>query len=387
MSERAERRVRGDAGDVLSTSPARPPTLSGEERRGSVVTASDASSGGTALLEITALTVRFGRANTQRGRGSGHLAVDGVSFAVNRGQTLGLIGESGSGKTTVCKVMAGLVEPTAGEALLDGQRLFPRSRTSRAARRRVQMVFQDPFASLDPGLRVADIVREPLRVHRIGSTGEQRDRVKELLELVGLDRGYLTRYPHQMSGGQLQRVAVARALALEPDLLLADEPLSALDVSIQAQVSNLLMRLQRDLGISILFVGHDLAAVRRLSDQVAVMFNGRIMEMGPADEVYGAPKHPYTLSLMSAAPQPSTKANSVSLTAQRREASADGDGGGCTHRVKCWLYENLGRPSRCQSEVPEIDSKREYVGSACHFSTELTHQPEYGRVLSNAQLA
>lgn len=344
------------------------------------------SDGGDApLLEVVGLRVQFGRASSRWRRPSGHVAVDGVSLTVNRGQTVGLIGESGSGKTTVCKVVAGLVRPTAGKAFFDGQLLSARSRRNRALTRRVQMVFQDPSASVDPGLRVIDIVREPLRVHRLGRAGRQRERAGELLELVGLDRDYLTRHPHQLSGGQLQRVAIAKALALEPDLLLADEPLSALDVSIQAQVSNLLMRLQRELGIAILFVAHDLAAVRRLSDRVAVMFRGRIVETGPPEKVYGSPRHPYTLSLMSAVPQPSTKiADPPRVVARERYYGEDG--GGCPYRTRCWLYEKLGGPAQCKTVAPEINSERGPSGSACHFSDEMGNQPEYDDVLVSAGL-
>lgn len=348
-----------------------------------------ASSGDThaerRLLEVSGLKVLLGGTSSLWPKRSGHPAVDGVSFVVNRGQTMGLIGESGSGKTTVCKVLAGLVRPTAGQALLEGQDLLAGPRHGRALTRRVQMIFQDPFASLDPGIRVLELVREPLRVHRLGTRREQRERVNELLELVGLNSAFLTRYPHQMSGGQLQRVAIARALALNPDLLLADEPLSALDVSIQAQVSNLLMRLQKELGISFLFIGHDLAAVRRLSDSVAVMYGGRIMERGTAEEVYGAPRHPYTVALMSAVPQPTTMA--AQQTRIKVRTQSEGISGGCRYRERCWLYESLGQPSACRSEEPEIVPEQGQRGAACHFSDQIISQPEYGQVLAGAELA
>lgn len=332
------------------------------------------------LLHVTGLRVVFAGQGSLWGRGPGHAAVDGVSFSVKRGHTLGLIGESGSGKTTVCRVLAGLVKPTEGCATLDGMDLFAANRRrADKVRPRIQMIFQDPFSSLDPGLRTIDIVREPLRAQRHGSTAEQEQRVAQLLELVGLNAGYMSRYPHQMSGGQLQRVAIARALALSPDLLLADEPLSALDVSIQAQVSNLLMRLQRELGISFLFIGHDLAAVRRLSDSVAVMFNGRLMEWGNAEEVYGAPSHPYTLALMSAVPQPAAS------TTPRIRLNTRTSGGtiseGCRYRGRCWLYERLGRPERCASEDPVQTPSAKGRGAACHFSHEIPSQPEYSEVL------
>lgn len=340
--------------------------------------------GAEILLEVRGLTVVFGGSGSPWSRRRGHVAVDGVDLSVERGRTLGLIGESGSGKTTVCKTLAGLVHPTAGTATLDGEDLFTGRRRSRALTRRMQMIFQDPFSSLDPGLPVAELIREPLRVHRVGSGPEQRDRVTQLLDLVGLGAAYLARYPHQMSGGQLQRVAVARALALEPELVLADEPLSALDVSIQAQVSNLLMRVQRDLGVSFLFIGHDLSAVRRLSDSVAVMFAGRVMETGPVTDVYDAPRHPYTVALMSAVPEPSTVQGRSRIVV--RGGTQDDSGNGCRYRSRCWLYQNLGRPPRCELEEPPLTRTGD-VAAACHYSDSLAGQPQYAEVLANAGLA
>ncbi len=232
-------------------------------------------------------------------------AVDGVDLEVDRGQTLGLVGESGSGKSTTARLIVRLIEPSEGTVEFDGTDLTTLDRGElRTMRRRIQMVFQDPYASLSPRLTVAQIVGEPLSVHGEASKADRDDRVGELLDQVGLDHRALDRYPHEFSGGQRQRIAVARALALEPDLVVCDEPVSALDVSIQSQVVNLLADLQERLGLAYLFISHDLSVVRHVSDRVAVMYLGRIVEEGPAGEVHDHPTHPYTEALLSAIPVP-----------------------------------------------------------------------------------
>jgi oligopeptide transport system ATP-binding protein len=334
------------------------------------------------LLQVRGLEVSFGGAFSARQRP--RAAVDGVDLTVERGRTLGLIGESGSGKTTVCKVLGGLVRPRGGTALLNGEDLLARRRRTRAMTRNVQMIFQDPFSSLDPAVRIGESVREPLHVNQIGTRREQRERVSEMLGLVGLSKAYLDRFPHQMSGGQLQRVAIARALALGPQLVLADEPLSALDVSIQAQVSNLLMDVQRRLGVSYLFVAHDLAAIRPLSDSIAVMYSGRIVESGDAADVYSKPKHPYTVALMSAVPEISSAGVNNRIT-MARSSTSDTDGG-CMYRSRCWLYESLGRPSRCSIDDPTI-SDEEGHDAACHYSADINRQPVYQRILTSIKNA
>jgi oligopeptide transport system ATP-binding protein len=250
------------------------------------------------------------------GRGRGILrsgtvvrAVDDVSFAIDEGETFGLVGESGSGKTTTGRCILRLIEPTSGEVRFKGDDVLQFSRTRmRQARREMQIVFQDPYSSLNPRMRVGTIVEEPLIIHRMGNRSQRRARVEELFGLVGLDPAQLTRYPHQFSGGQRQRIGLARALALNPSLVIADEPVSALDVSVQAQVINLLMDLQQRLQLTYLFIAHDLRLVRHICRRVAVMYRGRIVEMGPTERLFDAPAHPYTRALLSAIPIPDPKA-------------------------------------------------------------------------------
>jgi ABC-type oligopeptide transport system ATPase subunit len=232
-------------------------------------------------------------------------AVDDVSFDIFRGKTLGLVGESGSGKSTTGYCVLQVIRPTSGSVVYDGRELTEVSGEElRRTRRRMQLVFQDPHSSLDPRMTVGDIVEEPLAIHRVGTRRERRGRVRELLDTVGFDPSFTNRYPHEFSGGQRQRIGIARALALSPDLLVLDEPVSALDVSIQAQILNLLKDLQREFGLTYLFIAHDLAVVRTMSDRIAVMNEGKIVEMAQAEEVYGNPKHRYTRELLAAVPIP-----------------------------------------------------------------------------------
>jgi ABC-type oligopeptide transport system ATPase subunit len=255
------------------------------------------------LLEVRHLVKEFSRKKGLFGKASSVRAVDDVSFAIERGETFGLVGESGSGKTTTGRCILRLVEPTSGEVLFDGRDVLALSRGDlRRARRDMQIVFQDPFSSLNPRMRVAEIVEEPLIIHKLGSKEERRARVKELFDLVGLNPDHLRRYPHEFSGGQRQRIGLARALALNPSLIIADEPVSALDVSVQAQVVNLLMDLQQRLQLTYLFIAHDLRLVEHICSRVAVMYLGRIVEMGETAALFAAPRHPYTKALLSAIP-------------------------------------------------------------------------------------
>jgi oligopeptide transport system ATP-binding protein len=248
-------------------------------------------------------------------------AVDDVSFSVNRGETLGLVGESGCGKSTLARSILQLIEPTSGSVRFEGQEITGLShRQSRALRPRMQIVFQDPYSSLNPRKRIAQIVGDPMRLHGIVDRSGVRDAVRELLETVGLNPEHYNRFPHEFSGGQRQRIGIARALALKPQLIIADEPVSALDVSIQAQIINLLEDLQGEFDLTYVFVAHDLSVVRHVADRIAVMYLGKIVEIGPADAVYEKPIHPYTLSLLSAVPIPDPRAN-----AAREQIVLEGD--------------------------------------------------------------
>jgi len=255
------------------------------------------------LVEVRNLTKHFTRGGGFFQRGTVVKAVDGVSFTIDEGETFGLVGESGSGKSTTGRCMLRLIEPTSGEVRYRGEDVLAYSSGQmRAARRHLQMIFQDPYSSLNPRMRAREIVEEPLVIHRLGSKAERVARVAELFRLVGLDPAHLERYPHEFSGGQRQRIGLARALALEPKFIIADEPVSALDVSIQAQVVNLLMDLQQRLQLTYLFIAHDLRLVRHICRRVAVMYLGRIVEMGDTEALFANPAHPYTRALISAIP-------------------------------------------------------------------------------------
>ena len=308
-------------------------------------------------------------------------AVDGVSLAINRGETLGLVGESGCGKSTVGRTILRLYDPTAGRITFDGQDITTvKGSALRSVRRRMQMIFQDPYASLNPRMTAAGIVSEPLEIHNIGAAKDRRDRVRDLLATVGLDPNYGDRFPHEFSGGQRQRIGVARALALHPDLIVADEPISALDVSIQAQIINLLERLQGDLGLTYLFIAHDLSVVRHISDRIAVMYLGRIVEVAGSRELYKRPIHPYTVALLSAVPIPDPE-----VERRRRRIILAGDvpspsnpPAGCHFHTRCWLRERLGNPERCVAEAPELRTMDTGHQVSCHFAEEVDGSPEQG---------
>jgi oligopeptide transport system ATP-binding protein len=270
------------------------------------------------LLEVEDLVKEFTRSGGLFGKGSAVRAVERVTFSIAEGETFGLVGESGSGKTTTGRCILRLIEPTSGQVRFKGEDVlgFSRARMQQA-RRDMQIVFQDPYSSLNPRMRVGDIVEEPLIIHRTGAKAQRRARVEQLFSLVGLDPGQLSRYPHQFSGGQRQRIGLARALALNPSFVIADEPVSALDVSVQAQVVNLLMDLQQQLKLTYLFIAHDLRLVRHICTRVAVMYLGRIVEMGATERLFEAPTHPYTRALLSAIPVPDPQAQRQRIVLDR----------------------------------------------------------------------
>ncbi|MCU0504613.1 MAG: ATP-binding cassette domain-containing protein [Chloroflexi bacterium] len=334
-----------------------------------------------ALLEVRDLKVHFPiREGLIFERHVGDIrAVDGISFSMARGETLGLVGESGCGKSTTGRAIIRLYDPTAGNVVFDGVDTTSLDRSGlKAMRRRMQMIFQDPYASLDPRMTAGGIVAEPLDIHGVGAKRDRQDRVRELLATVGLNPDYAERYPHEFSGGQRQRIGVARALALEPDLIIADEPISALDVSIQAQIINLLERLQGRLGLAYLFIAHDLSVVRHISDRIAVMYLGRIVEVAGSKELNTAPLHPYTVALLSAIPIPDPVVES-----RRRRIILKGDvpspanpPTGCRFHTRCWLRERLGDPEVCSAEDPGLRELSPGHTVACHFAEQVDGSAE-----------
>jgi len=301
------------------------------------------------LLQVSDLKTHFPVKRGLLGRTVGHVkAVDGVSFAIRRGRTLGLVGESGCGKTTAGRTILRLIPATAGTVSFEGKSVFDLPPGElRQLRRHMQIIFQDPYGSLNPRMTVGGIIGEPLRVHGLARGRELEDRVAQLLEHVGLAPAYRNRYPHEFSGGQRQRIGIARALALEPRFIVCDEPVSALDVSIQAQILTLLERLQAELGLTYLFIAHDLAVVSHISDDVAVMYLGRIVEQSPADRLYAEPLHPYTKCLMSAIPRANPRQAKSRIVPRGEVPSALNPPPGCPFHPRCpWALE------RCPVEVP-----------------------------------
>jgi oligopeptide/dipeptide ABC transporter ATP-binding protein len=334
---------------------------------------------GTPLLEATGLSVSFsvGSALAARLRHEPRVlhAVDGVDLRIERGEALALVGESGSGKSTLARALTGLLKPDQGSILLDGKALPASGRRSRTDQRKIQMVFQDPYSSLNPRLTVGGMLHELLRVHHVVPRAQIPAYTLELLGLVGLGEEAVHAYPRQFSGGQRQRVAIARALALRPELLVADEPVSALDVSVQATILNLLQDLRAQLGLTLLFISHNLAVVRHLCDRVAVMYLGRIIEVAPTQELFAAPRHPYTQGLLAAIPRMTFAAEGDAPAVRGDPPSPLRIPAGCRFRTRCPIAEPI-----CAEQDPALlpTAGAPAHSAACHFAFAATPQPREG---------
>lgn len=313
------------------------------------------------LVEVNQLKKFFNIGNGQTLK-----AVNDINFGIQQGETLGVVGESGCGKSTAGRTILRLYEPTAGEVRFDGTDIYKlKGSNLKAIRREMQMIFQDPYASLNPRMTVSDIIGEPLVIHNITSSrAERKKRVEDLLDMVGLNPDHATRYPHEFSGGQRQRIGIARALAVNPKFIICDEPISALDVSIQAQVVNLLQDLQKKMGLTYLFIAHDLSMVKHISDRVAVMYLGKVVELASSDELYSNPQHPYTRALLSAIPipDPAVESSKERIVLQGDLPSPINPPSGCHFRTRCPMATE-----KCASVEPELVETKDGHFAACHY--------------------
>lgn len=319
------------------------------------------------LIDVRDLTKHYPIKKGIFGRVAGQVrAVDGVSFTIYPSETLGLVGESGCGKTTAGRSLLRLIEPTSGSAMYRGSDLFKlKSKELRAIRRNLQIIFQDPYSSLNPRMTVEGLVGEAMQMHGLATEQDVREKVQGFLERVGLQPSYVTRYPHEFSGGQRQRIGIARALALNPEFIVCDEAVSALDVSVQAQVINLLMDLQDEFKLSYLFIAHDLSVVRHISHRVAVMYLGKIVEMAPCDDIFAHPAHPYTTALLSAIPEPDPKRVKERIILRGDVPSPVNPPAGCRFHTRCPAVYG-----RCRTETPELREAAAGHFVACHLYTE-----------------
>ncbi|MDA8195129.1 MAG: dipeptide ABC transporter ATP-binding protein [Thermaerobacter sp.] len=324
----------------------------------------ESDAAGDILMSVKDLTKYFSsRGGVLSGPPTKVKAVDGVSFDLVRGETLGLVGESGCGKTTLGRAVLRLIEPTSGEVYFEGQDILKMGkRQLRAIRRQMQVVFQDPFGSLNPRMSVGEIIEEPLVIHRLGDRAQRQARVRQLLEVVGLASYQMRRYPHEFSGGQRQRIGIARALAVNPKLIVADEPVSALDVSIQSQILNLFEDLQKEFGLTYLFIAHGLNVVRHISDRVAVMYLGAMVEIAGAEAIYQRPRHPYTEALFSAIPIPNPAVRRERIILQGDVPSPVNPPAGCRFHTRCPIAQDL-----CKTDRPLLKESESAHWVACHF--------------------
>ncbi len=331
---------------------------------------------GEALLQVRGLKKHFPILGGLFKRQIGTVyAVDGVDFDVRAGETFSLVGESGCGKTTLGRSILRLIEPTAGTITFSGRDIthIP-PKELRPLRRKMQIIFQDPFGSLNPRMPISDIIGEGLLAQGMKDRKARDKKVEDSLELVGLRREYTRRYPHEFSGGQRQRIGIARALALGPDIVVCDEPVSALDVSIQSQVLNLLLDLRRDLNLTYVFISHNLSVIQYFSDRVGVMYLGKLAEVGDVGSLYANPRHPYTVALLSAIPDPDPRRRKKRLVLKGDVPSPAAPPAGCRFHTRCWLRERLGNPERCSTEEPQLRSLGGDHLTACHFAEQISSE-------------